>query len=76
MPQIIIYLQEISFWALLSMSSHSGTEQQIIDKIKELIKGCKEGGGYMMAEGCEIAPDTPMKNMKAWINATLKYGTY
>ncbi|MGQ4875917.1 MAG: uroporphyrinogen decarboxylase family protein [Promethearchaeia archaeon] len=53
-----------------------GTEKQIIEKTKELIEGCKEGGGYMMAEGCEIAPDTPMKNMRAWINATLKYGTY
>jgi len=53
-----------------------GTEKQIEDKTKELIEGCKEGGGYMMAEGCEIAPDTPMKNMKAWINTTLKYGTY
>ena len=53
-----------------------GTEQQIIEKTKELIDGCKEGGGYMMAEGCEVAPDTPMKNMKTWINTTLKYGKY
>ena len=53
-----------------------GTKQQIIDKTKELIEVCKEGGGYMMAEGCEIAPDTPMSNMNAWIDTTLKYGKY
>ncbi len=53
-----------------------GTEQQIIDYTKKLIEGCGEGGGYMMAEGCEVAPDTPMKNMKVWIDTTLKYGQY
>jgi len=53
-----------------------GTEQQIIDKTKELIDGCKEGGGYMMAEGCEVAPDTPINKMKVWIDTTLKYGQY
>ncbi len=53
-----------------------GTEQQIIDKTKELIEGCKEGGGYMMAEGCEVAPDTPFKNLKIWVETTLKYGAY
>lgn len=53
-----------------------GTKQQIIDKTKELIEGCKEGGGYMMAEGCEVAPDTPMENMKAWLETTLKHGKY
>ena len=53
-----------------------GTEQQIIDYTKKLIEICGEGGGYMMAEGCEVAPDTPMKNMKIWIETTLKYGRY
>ena len=53
-----------------------GTEQQIIDATKKLINGCAEGGGYMMAEGCEVAPDTPFKNMKLWIETTLKYGRY
>jgi hypothetical protein len=53
-----------------------GTEQQIVDYTKKLIEGCGEGGGYMMAEGCEIAPDTPFKNMKVWIDTTLKYGRY
>lgn len=53
-----------------------GTKQQIIDKTKELIDGCKEGGGYMMAEGCEIAPDTPMRNLKTWIETTKTYGQY
>ncbi|MHA1294435.1 MAG: uroporphyrinogen decarboxylase family protein [Promethearchaeota archaeon] len=53
-----------------------GNEQQIVKKTRELIQGCKEGGGYMMAEGCEIAPDTPFKNLKIWIDTTLKYGRY
>lgn len=53
-----------------------GSKQQIIDKTKELIEGCKEGGGYMMSEGCEVAPDTPFKNLIVWRDTTLKYGTY
>ncbi|MGV9172179.1 MAG: uroporphyrinogen decarboxylase family protein [Promethearchaeia archaeon] len=53
-----------------------GTKQQIIERTKELIDGCKEGGGYMMAEGCEIAPDTPMRNLKTWVDTTIKYGKY
>lgn len=53
-----------------------GSEQQIIDKTIELIEGCKEGGGYMMAEGCEVAPDTPFKNLKIWVETSLKYGAY
>ena len=53
-----------------------GTKQQIIDYTMKLIEGCAEGGGYMMAEGCEIAPDTPMENMKVWIDTTLKHGKY
>lgn len=53
-----------------------GTEKQIKDYTMKLIDGCAEGGGYMMAEGCEIAPDTPMKNMRVWIDTTLKHGRY
>ncbi len=53
-----------------------GNEKQIVDYTKKLIEGCKDGGGYMMAEGCEVAPDTPYKNLKTWIDTTLKYGAY
>ncbi len=47
-----------------------GTEYQIKDYIRKLIEICGEGGGYLMAEGCEVAPDIPMKNMKVWIETT------
>lgn len=53
-----------------------GPEKKIVDYTKKLIEECGSGGGYMMAEGCEIAPDTPLKNMKLWIETTLKYGKY
>ncbi|MFX1274833.1 MAG: uroporphyrinogen decarboxylase family protein [Promethearchaeota archaeon] len=53
-----------------------GTEKQIEDYTRKLIEICGAGGGYLMAEGCEVAPDTPMRNMKVWIETTLKYGKY
>jgi uroporphyrinogen-III decarboxylase len=53
-----------------------GNKEQIISATKKLIEGCAEGGGYMMAEGCEVAPDTPFENLKVWVETTLKYGQY
>ncbi len=53
-----------------------GTKEQIVEATKKLIEGCKSGGGYMMAEGCEVAPDTPFANLKVWVETALKYGRY
>ncbi|MCP4760701.1 MAG: hypothetical protein GY870_02895 [archaeon] len=53
-----------------------GTEHQIVDRTKQLIDECGDGGGYMMSAGCHVTPDTPMKNLNTWINTTLKYGMY
>lgn len=67
------------FWIMGNIQTkllRFGTKQQIIEKTKDLIDGCKEEGGYMMAEGCEVAPDTPMRNLKTWVETTLEYGKY
>ncbi|TFG01862.1 MAG: hypothetical protein EU542_06210 [Promethearchaeota archaeon] len=53
-----------------------GPENKIIGYVKKLIEVCGQDGGYMMSCGCEVAPDTPFKNLKLMIDTTLKYGTY
>jgi uroporphyrinogen decarboxylase len=53
-----------------------GIENKIIDYVKKLIELCGPGGGYMMSCGCEVAPDTPFKNLKLMVDTTLKYGIY
>jgi len=53
-----------------------GPEHKIVEYTKKLIDECGPGGGYMMAEGCEVAPDTPFRNLKLWVDTTLKYGRY
>ena len=52
-----------------------GTPEQVIDKTRELIDICAPGGGFMM--DCSIIIDNAKhENMRAWKDATLKYGGY
>ncbi|MBD3342045.1 MAG: hypothetical protein GF353_23295 [Candidatus Lokiarchaeota archaeon] len=53
-----------------------GSEEKIKNYLRRLIDECGEAGGYMMSCGCEVAPDTPFKNLKLMVDVTLKYGRY
>jgi uroporphyrinogen-III decarboxylase len=51
--------------------------EKIEEYIKKLIEDLAPGGGFVIAPGvAEIDPATPSENLRALINAVLKYGTY
>jgi MtaA/CmuA family methyltransferase len=50
----------------------SGTPSEIEDAVKEAIKASGGDPRYMVAPGCEITTDTPIDNVKAFVN-TVKY---
>jgi len=58
------------------LSFLEGTPQQVERETKECIEKAAEGGGYILAPGCGIPPDSPIENLWAYINAGKKFGRY
>jgi uroporphyrinogen-III decarboxylase len=55
----------------------SGTPKQIDEYIKNLMVKIKPEGGFVLSPGVnELPADTPVANVRAYINAALKYGAY
>jgi len=55
----------------------SGTPKQIDEYIKNLMVKIKPEGGFILSPGVsELPADTPVANVRAYINAALKYGAY
>ncbi len=53
---------------------HSGTPKKIDEYVKKLLKATAPNEGLILAPGvAEITPETPDANLKALINAALKY---
>ncbi|MBC7107339.1 MAG: MtaA/CmuA family methyltransferase [Methanomassiliicoccales archaeon] len=42
--------------------------------VEDEVRKCIEGGTDVVAPGCGFAPETPLENMRALVNATKKYG--
>lgn len=55
---------------------YQGTPAEIEEISKRCIEDAKEGGGFILASGCEIPPDCPLDNLKMLIHAARTYGTY
>lgn len=53
----------------------AGSEQQVIDQTKKLIDDCASGGGYIMTNSITL-DNADHKLLRAWHEATLKYGVY
>lgn len=53
-----------------------GPVDAIEAQIKKSCEIAMEGGGFILAPGCEVAPQTPKENQKAYIKAARKYGKY
>ncbi|MDK6028783.1 uroporphyrinogen decarboxylase family protein [Ignisphaera sp. 4213-co] len=55
----------------------SGTPQQIDEYVKNLLNKIKPEGGFIISPSIgELPAGTPPENVRAYINAALKYGTY
>jgi uroporphyrinogen decarboxylase len=53
-----------------------GTKEQIEDAVRECIKIAAKGSAFVLATGCEVAPETPVENLKCFIEAANKWGSY
>jgi len=54
-----------------------GKPKKIDEYIKNLLKQIKPEGGYILSLSVnELPKDTPLENIRAYINTTLKYGVY
>jgi len=53
-----------------------GTVEQIEAAVKEAIDICAPGGGFVIMPTAWVMDDTPEENVKAAINAAIKFGSY
>ena len=54
-----------------------GTPEKIEEHIKNLLNQVKPEGGFIISPGVnELPAETPVENVRAYINAVLKYGVY
>ncbi|MHA1269139.1 MAG: uroporphyrinogen decarboxylase family protein [Candidatus Helarchaeota archaeon] len=53
-----------------------GTPELVEARVKELIKNCAPGGGYIISSGHSINPSVSYENFMAMINTAKKYGKY
>jgi len=53
-----------------------GGPAEIEEISRRCVEDAKEGGGFILASGCEIPPDCPPDNLKMLIHAARTYGTY
>ncbi|MBD3229888.1 MAG: hypothetical protein GF329_17025 [Candidatus Lokiarchaeota archaeon] len=53
-----------------------GTPTEVDKYCKKIIGHCKDGGGFILGSGCEVASDAKFENVQAMIDAGKKYGKY
>ena len=54
----------------------SGSPDQIEEKVRYIMDTSKAGGGLILGSGCDVSPNTPFKNIEAFVQAGIKYGQY
>ncbi|NVM53084.1 MAG: hypothetical protein HWN66_05230, partial [Candidatus Helarchaeota archaeon] len=53
-----------------------GTPKEVEKYCRKQIKGCMEGGGYMLCSACVLPDEIPAANLKAMKDSVMKYGFY
>jgi len=53
-----------------------GTQKEIAEYVKRLLKECAPGGGYMLSSGNSIVPEIPWKNYLTMLSTFWKYREY
>jgi hypothetical protein len=53
-----------------------GGKEEVSDYCKKLIDEIGRNGGFILAAGCEVAPNARPENVKAMIDAVKKFGYY
>jgi [methyl-Co(III) methanol-specific corrinoid protein]:coenzyme M methyltransferase len=58
-----------------NVSSYGILHQGPVERIREAVKNCIEDGVDIMAPGCDFWLETPTKNIRAFVDACIKYGS-
>jgi [methyl-Co(III) methanol-specific corrinoid protein]:coenzyme M methyltransferase len=58
-----------------NVPSYGVLHQGPIERIREAVKSCIEDGVDIVAPGCDFWLETPTENIKAFVDASFKYGT-
>ncbi len=53
-----------------------GSPSEVDEYCHRLIEEVGKGGGFILASGCEVAPNAKPENVKAMIESVVKYGYY
>jgi len=73
-----LYGDRLAFWGTVGVQSTFpfGTPEDMERVVKERIATVGQGGGLLIAPAHVIEPETPVKNVLAFIQAVDKYGAY
>jgi len=52
----------------------NGTEKEIEDAVAKCLKTAANRKNYILGSGCAVPPQTPLNNIKAFMEAAEKYG--
>ena len=53
-----------------------GTPDQVLEESRLCIEGAGHGGGFVLAPGCGVPPDSPRENLAMMGEAVVRYGRY
>jgi uroporphyrinogen decarboxylase len=53
---------------------YRGTPHQVMESCREIIDDLADGGGFVLAPGCEFPPDGNLLNAIAMVKAAQLYG--
>jgi uroporphyrinogen decarboxylase len=72
------YGKKICLWGTVSTQQTLpfGTSEDVENEIKERIKTCGPGGGFLLAPTHNIQLDVPFENIQAFYDAIKKYRNY
>ncbi|MBM3705712.1 MAG: hypothetical protein FJW66_04215, partial [Actinobacteria bacterium] len=72
------YGSQVGLWGTISTQQALpfGKPGDVINEIRERIKTCGQGGGFLLAPTHNIQLDVPFENIDAFYMAVNKYGNY
>ena len=53
-----------------------GTKAEIEESVRQCMETAAKDSAFILAPGCEIPPETPIENIKYFMEAAHKYGSY
>lgn len=72
------YGSRVALWGTIGTQQNLpfGSPRDVENEVKERIKTCGPGGGFLISPSHSIQLDVPLKNIEAFYNAVKKYGKY